>query len=150
MSNPKRILLVVAVVVFVGCSSMDQGTETDSSYGSSISDNLSRFRSTNSCPGCDLRGVDLDSGFLGSANLSGADLAGANLRNAMLVEANLSGASLRDANLTGARLRGANLSGADLAGANVYGANFLGVKGLSPEQVDDLKKRGAVFHGPSF
>ncbi len=150
MGNVQRLLPIIAFLILTGCTASKLGMQTSSIYGPAVYDNLEKVRNTNSCPGCDLRGVDLDSGFLSNANLSGANLSGANLSSAMLVEANLSGAVLVDANLRGATLRGADLSGADLSGANVYGAIFLQAKGLTPEQEEDLKSRGALFHGPAF
>jgi len=78
-----------------------------------------------------LRGADLSSADLSSANLRGADLRGANLRgadlsSADLSSANLRGADLRGANLRGADLRGANLRGADLSSADLRGASLSG------------------------
>ena len=64
--------------------------------------------------------------------------------------ADLSGADLRKADLSGANLSGADLSGANLSGANLFWANidrtiFGDTIGLSKQQEDDLKERGAIF-----
>ncbi|WP_374705119.1 pentapeptide repeat-containing protein [Microcystis aeruginosa] len=67
--------------------------------------------------------------------MSGADLWGAIL----------SGAILREADLREADLRGANLSEADLSGAKVENAVFIDATGITPEQKQDLIRRGAIF-----
>jgi uncharacterized protein YjbI with pentapeptide repeats len=92
-----------------------------------------------------LRGANLI-----GANLSGTDLWGADLSEANLSEADLSGANLRGANLSGADLWGANLIEADLSGACLRGAKvenaiFIGATGITPEQKQDLIRRGAIF-----
>jgi uncharacterized protein YjbI with pentapeptide repeats len=92
-----------------------------------------------------LRGANLI-----GANLSGTDLWGADLSEANLSEADLSGANLRGANLSGADLWGANLSDANLSGACLRGAKvenaiFIGATGITPEQKQDLIRRGAIF-----
>jgi uncharacterized protein YjbI with pentapeptide repeats len=91
-------------------------------------------------------GEDVKSG----ANLIGAILSKANLRGAILWGANLSGANLSGANLSGANLSkadlsGANLSKADLSGAEVENAIFTNATGITPEQKQDLIRRGAIF-----
>ena len=75
---------------------------------------LMKFKATNSCQGCDLKGAEFEGANLEDANLEGADLSRAKLEGADLRYANLTGASLKDAdlryaNLTGAKLRYANL-----------------------------------------
>lgn len=109
--------------------------------------------------------VDLSWANLSEANLSEANLSGAYLRGAILSEANLSGADLSEANLSEANLSGAdlskaNLSGAilseadlseadlseaDLSGAKVENAIFIDATGITPEQKQDLIRRGAIF-----
>jgi hypothetical protein len=84
------------------------------------------------------------------ANLSGAILIGAILIKANLIGANLSGAILREANLSVAILIKANLSDANLRGANLSGAEvenaiFTNATGITPEQKQDLIRRGAIF-----
>jgi uncharacterized protein YjbI with pentapeptide repeats len=79
------------------------------------------------------------------ADLSDANLRGANLSDADLRGANLSDADLRGANLSWANLSGANLSGADLSGAEVENAIFINATAITPEQKQDLIRRGAIF-----
>ena len=102
-----------------------------------------------------LQQVDLSGAFLSGADLRGAILSGAILSGAILSKANLSDANLSDANLSGAFLRGANLSGANLwiadlsgaflSGAEVENAIFTNATGITPEQKQDLIRRGAIF-----
>ncbi len=102
-----------------------------------------------------LRGAYLSGAILRGADLSGANLSGAKLRGAILIEADLSGANLKEAILSGANLsgadlreadlRGANLSKADLSGAKVENAIFIDATGITPEQKQDLIRRGAIF-----
>jgi hypothetical protein len=80
-----------------------------------------------------------------NADLSGADLSGANLTWANLVEADLSKANLSKANLNGAYLFDANLNGAYLSEANLEGAELYGVKGLTKEQLEACKAKGAII-----
>ncbi|NCQ97996.1 MAG: pentapeptide repeat-containing protein [Microcystis aeruginosa L211-101] len=105
--------------------------------------------------GANLSDADLSRAILSGANLSGANLSGAILSGAILSKANLSDANLSDANLSGAFLRGANLSGANLwiadlsgaflSGAEVENAIFTNATGITPEQKQDLIRRGAIF-----
>ena len=89
--------------------------------------------------------ADLSWANLRGANLSGANLSGANLSGAILSKAILSKANLSDANLSGAILSWANLSGAFLSGAEVENAIFIDATGITPEQKQDLIRRGAIF-----
>jgi uncharacterized protein YjbI with pentapeptide repeats len=75
---------------------------------------------------------------LARANLSLANLAGANLAAANLCRVDLAGVNLSKANLYGAILHEANLSLANLAEANLSRVDLFGVKGVHPEQVNDL------------
>ncbi|WP_430013567.1 pentapeptide repeat-containing protein [Microcystis ichthyoblabe FBCC-A1114] len=100
--------------------------------------------------GANLRGAILSGAILSWAILSGADLSwailsGANLRGVNLSGANLSGVNLSGVNLSGAILRGANLSGANLSGADIENAIFIDATGITPEQKQDLIRRGAIF-----
>ncbi|MCZ8127931.1 MAG: pentapeptide repeat-containing protein [Microcystis sp. LE19-114.1B] len=115
--------------------------------------------------GANLRGANLVWANLSGANLSGAIVSEANLSGANLIWAKLSGANLRKANLREANLRGANLvwanlsgailseadlseadlSEADLSGAKVENAIFIDATGITPEQKQDLIRRGAIF-----
>jgi hypothetical protein len=88
----------------------------------------------------DLSGADLSGADLWRANLSGANLSSTNLSGAIL-----SGAILKRADLSGADLWRANLSGADLSGAGVENAIFIDATGITPEQKQDLIRRGAIF-----
>ncbi|MCA2651661.1 MAG: pentapeptide repeat-containing protein [Microcystis sp. M017S1] len=100
--------------------------------------------------GAILSGANLSRAILSGANLIGANLSGANLSGANLSGANLIGANLSDADLIGANLSDANLSDADLRGANLSGAEvenaiFTNATGITPEQKQDLIRRGAIF-----
>ncbi len=64
---------------------------------------------------------------------------------AILIKANLSVAILIKANLRGAILSGANLWIADLSGAEVENAIFINATAITPEQKQDLIRRGAIF-----
>lgn len=77
------------------------------------------------------------------ANLFSADLSVADLSIANLSGANLFCAYLSHADLSHADLSGANLSYADLSHANFSGANLEGVRGLTDEELADLKRRAA-------
>ena len=57
----------------------------------------------------------------------------------------LSGAILSWADLSGADLRMADLSDANLSAAEVKKAIFIGATGITPEQKQDLIRRGAIF-----
>jgi uncharacterized protein YjbI with pentapeptide repeats len=94
--------------------------------------------------------ANLSGAILSGAILSGAILSGAILSKANLSVANLSGAFLRGAILSGAILSGAILSGAILSWANLSGAEvknaiFIDATGITPEQKQDLIRRGAIF-----
>lgn len=87
-----------------------------------LTETQKQLYASNSCPSCNLTGLDLRRAELKKANLTGADLTGANLEGAELAKANLSGANLTGANLAEANLLGANLAGADLSRANLHWA----------------------------
>lgn len=107
-------------------------------------DDLQRLRTTNECPGCDLRDADLRRLDLSGANLEGANLKKANFFYAILDGANFSGADLRFANFsnvsavplvrdrrdnTGRRITiPAKFIGANLAGALLDYGNFSGAE----------------------
>ncbi|MCZ8066155.1 MAG: pentapeptide repeat-containing protein [Microcystis sp. LE17-20D] len=95
--------------------------------------------------GAYLSEADLRKAILSEADLSGAKLSEAILRGAILSGANLSEANLSEADLSGAILRGANLSWANLSGADVKKAIFIDATGITPEQKQDLIRRGAIF-----
>ncbi len=126
-------------------------SEADLSWANLSRANLSRADLSEA----NLRGAYLSGAILRGADLSGANLSGAKLRGAILIEADLSGANLKEAILSGANLsgadlreadlRGANLSKADLSGAKVKNAIFIDATGITPEQKQDLIRRGAIF-----
>ncbi|MFO0164962.1 MAG: pentapeptide repeat-containing protein [Microcystis sp.] len=126
-------------------------SEADLSWANLSRANLSRADLSEA----NLRGAYLSGANLRGADLSGANLSGAKLRGAILIEADLSGANLKEAILSGANLsgadlreadlRGANLSKADLSGAKVENAIFIDATGITPEQKQDLIRRGAIF-----
>jgi uncharacterized protein YjbI with pentapeptide repeats len=70
-------------------------------------DQVTAFKTTHKCPGCDLSGANL-----GGLQAPKADLVNANLTNTYFY-----GGNLREAELTGAVLDGANLEMTDLTGA---------------------------------
>ncbi|CCI33406.1 pentapeptide repeat-containing protein [Microcystis sp. T1-4] len=103
----------------------------------------------------DLSGANLIDANLRRANLIKANLRRANLIEAILSEADLSGANLRRANLIKAilieailieaDLRGADLRWANLSEADIENAIFIDATGITPEQKQDLIRRGAIF-----
>ena len=93
----------------------------------------------------DLRGVELVGLALDGANLIRANLTGAKLNGSSLVNADLIYAQLQDADLRHADLRGATLNKTNWIGAWVEGCRLgMGV-GLTDEQRQDLKNRGACL-----
>lgn len=93
-----------------------------------VEENKKRLIETNSCPRCDLTGVDLERVNLPGANLEGANLTRANLYLATLTKANLQNSVLKSAVLKGSDLADADLRGADLRGADFTGAYLIGTK----------------------
>ncbi len=104
-----------------------------------------------------LWGAHLQGANLGGAHLEGTLLQGALLQGTLLRGTLLQGALLRDANLQGALLRDANLQGANLSEAVLDGVHELeevlslkdtdlrGVKGLTKEQLEACKAKGAII-----
>ena len=86
-----------------------------------------------------MSGANLSGTNLRGANLNGTKLSGANLSGANLNGANLSGTDLSDTDLSTLNLSNANMSGANLSGANLRGVNLSGVKGLTDEQLAEVK-----------
>jgi uncharacterized protein YjbI with pentapeptide repeats len=111
--------------------------------GASLSEaNLSQA----SLSGARLYGANLSQAHLSQAHLSRADLSGARLYGANLGQANLSGARLYGANLSGASLSQADLSGVTFEDALfLKGTNLHGVKGLTKEQLEACKAKGAII-----
>jgi uncharacterized protein YjbI with pentapeptide repeats len=80
------------------------------------------------------------------ANLKRADLIQADLIQADLSEADLSGAKLNRAKLNNANLERADLSETDLEDAlSLTGTDLRGVKGLTKEQLEACKAKGAII-----
>lgn len=123
----KRIVPValVAVLVLNANNFAFAGQDTDQGL---LQENRKQLMKTNSCPGCDLSGVNLDRMNLTGANLEGANLSKVRLHLATLAQANLRNTDLRGAELGGADLAEADLRGADLRGATFAGAYLSGVK----------------------
>jgi Pentapeptide repeats (8 copies) len=98
-----------------------------------------------------LREANLCKAILNGANLNGANLIAADLNGAYLIAASLREADIRQANLIGTNLRGADLGGASLSGTNLEntlslnGTNLRGVKGLTKEQLETYKAKGAII-----
>ncbi len=92
--------------------------------------------------GTHLHGADLIRANFHKADLDGADLSKASLRRANLSETILTSVNLIDADLDGADLRGANLEGTLLKDTNLRG-----VTGLTKEQKDACKAKGAIIDG---
>ena len=87
--------------------------------------------------------ADLTGANLWRVQLNKARLDHARLRWTNLIEANLSGATLLGADLTGANLKGANLENADFSGAILVKTQFIDIRGITSEQLEDFRKRGA-------
>jgi uncharacterized protein YjbI with pentapeptide repeats len=92
-----------------------------------------------------LREADLSMAHLLLARLSEANLSKANLSKANLRWANLSKANLSEADLSGADLNKANLSEANLSGADLKDTDLHRVRGLTKEQLEDCKAKGAII-----
>ena len=100
--------------------------------------------------------ADFGRADLWRADFSRADLSKADLREADFREANLSGAKLWRADLSGAKLSKADLSKADLSETDLWqadlkearslqNADLRGVKGLTEEQLEACKAKGAII-----
>ena len=92
-------------------------------------------------PHSSLRKAELIKADLREADLYGADLRAANLRAAKLSQTQLEGADLRGAELRGERFGPANLEDA----LSLKGTDLRGVKGLTKEQLEYCKARGAII-----
>lgn len=73
-------------------------------------------------------------------DFSAANLSGADLRNAHLNQSNVANADFKGANLSGADVSGVDLS----AAKDLTNTVLIGVKGVSEEQLEVLRKRGAI------
>lgn len=123
----KRIVPVVVGSILVLSWGHSALSAQSASHGT-LQDNRKQLLATNSCPGCDLSGVNLDRVNLTGANLEGANLSRVKLHLATLAQANLRNTDLRGAEFGGSDLAGADLRGADLRGATFVGAYLVGVK----------------------
>lgn len=123
----KRVIPVALVSVLVMNWSSFAFAGQDINQGK-LEENRRQLLETNSCPGCDLSGLNLDRVNLKGANLEGANLSHVKLHLASLAKANLRNTDLRDAEFGGADLADADLRGADLRGASFVGAYLVGAK----------------------
>jgi hypothetical protein len=102
-------------------------------------------------PQASLRGADLSEAKLNEARVWRADLRGANLWGADLRQADFGASDLSNVMIVSADLSGARLSGATLSGANIEdarpleGADLREVKGLTKEQLEACKAKGALI-----
>ena len=93
------------------------------------------------CPGCNLRGADLNNTCVKAKNLSHANFDGASAVLMCMSFANFSGATFRGTDLSGANLAHADLDGADLTGAvmtitSLKGTDLTKALGLTQKQLD--------------
>lgn len=95
-----------------------------------------------------LRGADLSGLILDGVNFIRGDLTGANLRKSRLLEADLIFANFTRADLREADLSGATLNETVWSEALVEGCHFGTGIGLSYQQRQDLKTRGAIVESP--
>ena len=108
--------------------------------------NLSGARLTKVCFGrANLREANLYKAFLYKADFRGAYLRGANLGEAYLREADFRGAHLRGVDFDEADLREANFDGAHLRGVDLRT-----VIGLTKEQLEACKAKGAIIDEASM
>ena len=92
-----------------------------------------------------MKNAELDFAIFTGSTLRHASLVRASLRHASMVNADLSFADVGDVDFTGADLRNANLfSAAHLSDVKAWtGAKLDGVRGLSPQQLSMLMRKGA-------
>ncbi|NIR88979.1 MAG: pentapeptide repeat-containing protein [Gammaproteobacteria bacterium] len=115
---------------------------------------MTKLRSSNHCPGCDLSAADfsqadLEEAYLPEADLSQSALAGAKLRAARLERARLAGAALGEADLSEAYAPGADFSDTNLASANLAEA-FLRSADFAGAYLWRASLPGAMLYGASF
>ena len=106
---------------------------------------LARSQHKGSPQSLDASYIQLDSAYLRRADLKQVWLPDASLRGADLSEADLSGAKLWRADLSGTNLSGANLLGVTLEGTLLKDTNFRRTKGLTREQLEACKAKGAII-----
>lgn len=100
--------------------------------------------------GCDRQNQNLSNFILVGTKINGSDLSGCILNGAKLQYAKVSGSNLSNASLRGADLRHTDLrysklSNTDFSGADVQNALLQGSTGLTEEQKQELKAKGAIF-----
>jgi uncharacterized protein YjbI with pentapeptide repeats len=95
-----------------------------------------------------LRGADLSDLVLDGVNFIRGDLTGANLRRSRWLEADLIFANFTGADLREADLRGATLNETVWSEALVEGCHLGSGIGLTHQQRQDLKARGAIVDSP--
>jgi len=105
---------------------------------------IASLRRREGVPGADLRSMWFCFWNLSGIDLRQVDFRSANLSHANLRGSDLRGADLRSSTLTGANLRGAQLEGAALSDALVKGADCKGVVGLGVQQLEILRRGGAL------
>lgn len=108
--------------------------------------------------GANLCGSNLSNTMIRDANICCANISDANISDANISRTNLSGANFHGSNLSGANIRGTNLYRADLSNANLFaadiyranlnntnlsGAKLDNVRGVSKEELADLRRRAA-------
>lgn len=106
------------------------------------------FQAPNQIKFPNLRGADLSGLVLDGVNFIRGDLTGANLRKSRLLEADLIFANFTGADLIEADLRGATLNETVWSEALVEGCYLGSGIGLSHQQRQNLKTRGAIVDSP--
>ena len=105
---------------------------------------IASLRRKEGVPGADLRSMWFCFWNLSGIDLRHVDFRSANLSHANLRGSDLRGADLRCATLVAASLRAAQLEGATLSDALVKGADCREVVGLSVQQLEILRRGGAL------
>lgn len=93
-----------------------------------------------------LQNVDLSGLILNGVNFIRGDLSGANLSSSNLIDADLIFANFTNANLSNTNLQGATLNETVWDGAIVENCNFGTGIGITNQQRQELKSRGAIFN----
>lgn len=99
-------------------------------------DDLSTFKKTGQCPGCDLSEADLanssyphallDNAILSEASLSSSNFGASSFKSAILSGAYLTSTNASGSDFTGANLTNTHLNKADLTTTNLTKVNFTG------------------------
>lgn len=106
------------------------------------------FQAPNQIKFPNLRGADLSGLVLDGVNFIRGDLTGANFQRSRLLEADLIFANFTRADLREADLRGATLNETIWSEALVEGCYLGSGIGLSHQQRQNLKTRGAIIDSP--